>query len=146
MKHTKFHRHLLCLVLAVLLAAAALTCTGCTNNPPAEIPSDGAAVLELGEGETSFRFDVNYPDGTTASYTVHTDAETVGAALLANGLIDGEEGEFGLYVTTVGGQTLDWDADGMYWAFYENGEYAVSGVDTTAVTDGASYSFVATEG
>ena len=31
--------------------------------------------------------------------------------------------------------------DGKYWAFYVNGEYAVSGVDTTEITEGGLYEF-----
>ena len=36
---------------------------------------------------------------------------------------------------------LDYDTDGMYWAFYINGEYAQTGVDATGVEDGAVYAF-----
>ena len=42
---------------------------------------------------------------------------------------------------TVNGVTADYDKDGTYWAFYINGEYAMSGVDTTAVEEGATYAF-----
>ena len=35
----------------------------------------------------------------------------------------------------------DYDTDGMYWAFYINGEYAQTGVDATGVEDGAVYAF-----
>ena len=176
----------LCLLLVVLLAAAALT--GCAENTPATAPlnteapkteapgtvpppqTDAPATTqapeteapettqmpetqapeaqrqELGEGDQLFYFDVTFSDGETASYAIHTDAQTVGEALVALELIAGDESAYGLYVKTVGGETLDWDADGMYWAFYENGEYAMTGVDSTAVTDGATYAFVATKG
>ena len=56
-------------------------------------------------------------------------------------LIDGEVGEFGLYVKTVNGITADYDKDGKYWAFYINGEYAQPGVDSIEITEGDSYSF-----
>ena len=186
MKHTNFYQKMLCLVLVMLLAAAALTLTGCSTNAPApteaptetateaateaatettatetEAPATEAAETEaasdledlditeltqLGTGEKVFRFDITDKDGGTSSYAIHTDAETVGDALVENELIEGTESEYGLYVTTVLGQTLDWDADQMYWAFYENGEYAAAGVDTTEIVDGATYAFVATAG
>jgi hypothetical protein len=57
------------------------------------------------------------------------------------GLISGEDSDYGLYVKTVNGVTLDFDTDGKYWAFYVNGEYAVSGVDTTEITEGGLYEF-----
>ena len=75
-------------------------------------------------------------DGTAYHYTVHTDEETVGAALVALGLIDGEEGSYGLYVTTVLGSTLDYDTDGYWWALSENGTDASVGVDSLPVNDG----------
>jgi len=33
----------------------------------------------------------------------------------------------------------DYDVDQTYWAFYINGEYAVSGVDTTDIDENAVY-------
>ena len=68
---------------------------------------------------------------------------TVGAALLSLGLIAGEDSDYGLYVKTVNGVTVDYDADGKYWAFYVDGEYAATGVDSTDITAGATYTFKA---
>ena len=48
-------------------------------------------------------------------------------------------------VDTVNGIKYDYNADGAYWAFYVNGEYAMSGVDTTEIDETAVYSFVATK-
>ena len=67
----------------------------------------------------------------------------MGDALTELGLIAGEESDYGLYVKTVNGVTLDYDADGAYWAFYVNGEYAQTGVDATTITEGDAYSFKA---
>ena len=153
-----FSRSLICLILVLLLAAAGLQ--GCAPKTPettapatttaasetATVASESSSLAEetpteLGEGAKSFTFEVTDVDGSTKYYTVHTDAETVGEALVALGLIAGEDSEYGLYVKTVDGVTLDYDADGKYWAFYVDGEYATAGVDSTAVTDGASYAF-----
>ena len=75
--------------------------------------------------------------------TVNTDATTVGQALVDLGLIDGKDGEYGLYVKTVNGETLDWDTDGKYWSFYIDGQYAMTGVDSTDVVAGGVYAFKA---
>ena len=83
-------------------------------------------------------------DGTAASFEIHTDAETVGEALLALELIEGEVGDYGLYIKSVNGITADWDTEQAYWAFYVNGEYAQTGVDTTPVMEGAAYELVKT--
>lgn len=95
----------------------------------------------LGEGNTVFTVSVVDKEGVETDFEIHTDKETVGEALLDLGLIEGEEGDYGLYVKTVNGITADYDKDGVYWAFYINGEYASTGVDATPITEGEQYSF-----
>ena len=104
----------------------------------ADVSSD---VTVLGEGSVSFPLTVVDGDGNTTQFEIHTDKETVGQALLALELIAGDDGEYGLYVKTVNGVTVDYDTDGKYWAFYIDDEYAMTGVDSTPITDGSSYSF-----
>jgi cytoskeletal protein RodZ len=187
MKH--FRRSILCLLLVLLLAAAALT--GCAQTEPAsteapktetqsqtpetkapetkapetDAPETDAlktdapetepvvtetapaeAPTEAGEGDKLFYFEVTFSNGETTSYAVHTDAETVGEALVALDLVQGEMAQYGLYVTTIGGETCDYLENGMYWAFYEGGEYAMTSVDLTPITEGQTYAFVATKG
>lgn len=96
---------------------------------------------ELGEGAMTITFECT-AEGKAVTFTIHTDAEFLRAALEDNGLIAGDESEYGMYVKTVNGMTADYDADGCYWSLYVDGEYASTGVDTTPVTDGASYAFV----
>ena len=100
------------------------------------VVADGATV---GEGKTAFTVEVVQLDGTAIKFTVNTDKATVGEALLDLGIVAGDTTEYGLYVKTVNGVTLDYDADGAYWAFYINGEYASTGVDATNIEAGATY-------
>ena len=79
--------------------------------------------------------------GQETTHQIKTNAATVGDALLKEGLIVGEDSEYGLYVTAVNGITLDWEKDGKYWAFYVNGEYAQTGVDATEAEPNAVYTF-----
>lgn len=123
---------LLSLMLCVVLIAAMALFAGCGDK------NDDNAV---GEGEKTFTFIVVDAQGNEETFTVKSDAKTVGEALLDEGLIKGEEGQYGLYVKEVNDITADYDKDGTYWAFYIDGEYAMSGVDTTDITDGATYSF-----
>ena len=95
-------------------------------------------VTALGEGKTKFLFTVVDKDGVETAFEIHTDKEIVGEALLELGLIEGEEGDFGLFVKTVNGIVADYEVDKTYWAFYVNGEYAMSGVDTTTIEENAS--------
>ncbi len=103
--------------------------------------ASGYSVAELGEGKSSFYFKVTDKEGAEINFLIHTDKETVGEALLDLGLIDGDEGDYGLYVKKVNGIVADYDTDKTYWAFYIGGEYAMSGVDKTPITEGASYAF-----
>ncbi len=110
-----------------------------------DLPETADDITAIGEGDTMFVFTVTFEDATMQIYEVSTNETTVGAALLAEGLIEGEDSEFGLYVKTVNGVTLDYDTDGAYWGFYVNGETASAGVDSTDIVDGATYTLAYTK-
>ncbi len=96
---------------------------------------------ELGEGAKTIAVECT-ADEKTVTFTIHTDAESLGAALQEIGLLEGEESQYGLFVKAVNGMGADYDTDGYYWALYIDGQYASTGVDTTPVTDGGSYALV----
>ena len=62
--------------------------------------------------------------------------------LLDEGLVKGEEGAFGLFITEVDGETADFAADGGWWGLYQNGEMTASGADSTPIADGDSFALV----
>ena len=100
-----------------------------------------AQEIVLGDGSVKITVIVVDVDGNETNFVVNTDKETVGDALLEQNLIEGEEGDYGLYVKTVNGITADYDTDHTYWAFYVNGEYSNTGVDSTPVNEGDTYEF-----
>lgn len=141
-KSKRFSSWLLC---SMLIVAMAFTSVGCGKNG-GKSSSDWDETTKisesvLGEGQTKFMFTVVDKDGNETDFEVHTDKKIVGDALQDVGLISGEEGEFGLYVKSVNGITADFDKDKTYWAFYVDGEYATSGVDSTKIKEGEKYSF-----
>ena len=81
----------------------------------------------------------------TITFSVKTDKSTVGEALLDCGLIEGEAGAYGLYIKKVNGVTADYDIDQSYWAFYENGAYAMAGVDMTEIDESVTYKLAYTK-
>ena len=95
----------------------------------------------FGKGETTVQLEVKVED-KSVTFTINTDKEILGDALLEHELIAGEEGAFGLYVKQVNGIVADYDVDKSYWALYKNGEYCMTGVDTTPIADGEHYEFV----
>ena len=146
MKRNSLKKWLSVIGCMVLIAALALTTTGCGSKEEAE-PSQvqsASDVTVLGEGATVFQFSVVDLEENESKFEIHTDETTVGAALLNVGLIEGEDGPYGLYVTKVNGIEAIYEEDGSYWAFYENGEYGLTGVDLTDIDPDVAYSFVQT--
>ena len=133
---------LICAMLAVLMVTAFTACSaesdgGSDADGGASVPvSDGATV---GEGETVFPLTITDAEGASITITVKTDEETVGTARQNCGLVEGEDSEYGLYIKTVNGTTLDYDEDGMYWGFYVDGVYAVKSADQTEIASGKAF-------
>lgn len=116
------------LLLAVLcLAAAALTLTACEKASP-----DPA-------GKVNVTLTVTKKDGGSKNYPVEaTSGATLKDAMLQAGVLT-EEGIDNGMILTVDGETADYAADGAYWALSENGEYLMTGAETTILRDGATY-------
>ena len=127
----------LALVLALMLSLAACGAKAEGLWANATYTED----TEPGEGAPTITVEVTAED-KTVTFTIHTDGTTLRQALEENSLIAGDESDYGLYVKTVDGMTADYDADGLYWAFYKSGEYLMTGVDTTEIADGEQYELV----
>lgn len=158
--HNKWLSFILCMVL---IAAIALTAMGCNSPERKPLETTGTALPEttssettaeetasqnptvIGEGATVFYFLVVDGEGEERRMEIHTDKTVVGEALLELGLVEGENGPYGLYVKKVLGITADYDVDGTYWAFYEGEEYSMTGADSTEIKAGATYAFKVSE-
>ena len=118
---------ILCAVLAVLLAVFCLT--------------RRAFVPDVQQGDKHIVFQVTGAEGAAKKFDIYTDAETLGDALLAEKLIDADEGPYGLWVTAIFGEKAD-EAAREYWAFYKDGELLNTGVSDTYIADGEHYEAV----
>ncbi len=133
-------RKILSFSLALALVATMVLFSAACKSEEAKTDTNAVvSTLEVGEGETAFVLEVTDKQGVKTCFNVKTDKTTVGEALLEEEIIAGEQGSYGLYIKTVNGVTCDFDADGYYWAFYINGEYAMTGVDTTNIEQGQTY-------
>ena len=94
--------------------------------------------MDFGSGAKTVVVEVKAEE-QLVTFTIKTDKNTVGAALIEHGLIAGEESQYGLYIKVVNGITADYDKDQSYWSFYVNGEYSMKGVDSTEIAEGAIY-------
>ena len=123
MKQTKLFRRI-SLVFAVLIAAMVL-CTACDTAEP-----------QAGTKTITVQIIV---DGTdTVSRSITTDAEYLRGALEEEDLIAGEESQYGLFVKTVNGITVD-DSKQQWWCFTNGGADLFTGVDDTPIADGDTF-------
>lgn len=130
--------------VAVVLSVLFLFCFVSCNTVDKTGLWENATYLkdtEFGNGAKTITVEVKAED-QMVTFTVKTDKDTVGAALLEHDLIAGEDSAYGLYVKTVNGMLADFDVDQSYWAFYINGEFAMTGVDGTEITEGSTYQLV----
>ena len=75
------------------------------------------------QGGKEITVNVTHLDGDEVSYTISTDEEYLRGALEQEDLIEGTESEYGLYVTTVDGETAD-ESKQEWWGYSVNGEFA----------------------
>lgn len=124
-------------VLALLLALALglSLLTGCSD----------AGGGSQAEGVKSITFTVVHGDGTSKDFSIETSQEMLGAALLDEKLIEGDDGEYGLFVTTVDGETAD-SSRQQWWCLTAGGGTVTTGVDSTPIEDGGQYEFTLTTG
>ncbi len=125
-------KRMISMLLALVMVFALTACGAKEEAPAADAVSFKVVVTDLDGNETAFEYSSN--------------AASVGEALVTEGLIEGHETEYGLYIDTVNGITADWDADQTYWAFYINGEYATTGVDGTEIVADTTYGLTLTKG
>ena len=83
--------------------------------------------------------------GSTKYFSIDTDSENLRVALEQENLIEGEDSSYGLYVTTVDGESAD-DSQQQWWCFTKDGEMLPTGVDDTMIQDGDHYEITFTTG
>ena len=152
-------------LMAVLMAALALTMlASCAKPAPTEKPSEAPVTeaptekkteapteqatkpgipekQEIGKGAKTFTMTVTDAEQKEYELVIHTDKQTVGEALSEYELADISDG----FLTAILGMEASWEKDKAYWAFYINGEFAMTGVNDTDIEDGGKYALVYTK-
>lgn len=123
----------LALLLSLLLVMGVFT--GC---------GDGGSASS-GGGSKTITLQVVHGDGSTKDFSISTDKGSLREALEQEGLVEGEEGEFGLFVKTVDGEAAD-ESNQEWWCLTKGGEMWSSGVDSTEIADGDAFEFTLTVG
>ena len=91
-------------------------------------------------GGKNITINVAHSDGSAKTFQLATDAEYLYEAQQEEGILQGEESEYGIFVTAVDGEQADGDA-GQYWMYDVNGEAAQYGVESQPVADGDVFDF-----
>lgn len=98
-------------------------------------------------GDKSITIEVVNSKQETTSYDVETEAEFLRQAMEeTEGLeFSGTESEYGMMITTVNGETADYEKNQAYWSIMVNGEYGNYGIEQQPVVDGDVYQIVYTK-
>lgn len=149
------------LSVAVSAAMAAMLLAGCgasassaassevasSEDVSSEVTSE-AATAESGDSEAKVHatFTVVDAEGNSIDIDLEAaDGEKLSDALAAAGVISQDEADAG-FVTTVNGETADYNADGAWWCLIDaSGEMTTVGVADIELHDGDSYAFTYTK-
>ena len=97
------------------------------------------------QGAKELTIVVVHGDGSEKDFDIHTDAEYLAEALTENEIASGSDSEYGLFITTVDGETAD-DGQQQWWCITKGGEMLMTGASETPVADGETYELTLTTG
>lgn len=100
---------------------------------------------ETTTGEKRIGVMVVYSEMKDDFFYYNTDEEYLGAVLEENGLIEGEEGAYGMFITSVNGTKADETAQ-QWWCLTKDGETINTGIDAVPIADGDTFELTLTEG
>ena len=142
----KIMNRILSVVAAAALAAGLLAGCGASSAAGSTASSSEAASAEASEAKVKAQFTVTGADGESQTFDLEvTDGEKLSDALAEAGIISADEAAAG-FVTTVNGETADWDKDSAWWCLTDaSGEMTAVGVADIELHDGDSYAFTYTK-
>lgn len=96
-------------------------------------------------GEKHITISVVHSDSSKSTFSYDTDAEYLGEVLTEEGLAEGTEGPYGMFITTVDGETAD-DSKEQWWCITKDGEMVNTGADQTPIQDQDQFELTLKEG
>lgn len=93
-------------------------------------------------GKKDFTIIVVHADGSSKEFQYKSDEEYLGRALVDVGLVEDNQGPYGLYIHEVDGERAVWEENGAWWSVYIGEELATTGADEVVLTDGGVYKLV----
>lgn len=96
-------------------------------------------------GEKQITISVIHGDSSKSTFSYDTDAEYLGEALTEQSLAEGTEGPYGMFITTVDGETAD-ESKEQWWCITKGGEMVNTGADQTPIQDQDQFELTLKEG
>lgn len=90
------------------------------------------------EGRKTVTVQVVHSDGASRDFTLETEEACLGPALIAGGVVEDNQGPYGLYILTADGETAEESAQ-EWWKLTKGGEMVNTGVDATPIADGDAF-------
>ncbi len=96
-------------------------------------------------GDKHLTVQVIHGDGSSRDFSLDTQEEYLGPVLVAGGVVEDNQGPYGLYILTVDGETAR-EENQEWWQITRNGEKLTTGADSTPIADGEQYELILTVG
>lgn len=93
---------------------------------------------ETAAGAKSITVEVVDKDGSSEEFQYDTDREYLGEVLLDEKLVEGDEGQYGLFITSVNGISAD-EGNQEWWCITKGGGQVNTSADQTPIEDGDTY-------
>ncbi len=97
------------------------------------------------KGAKEIVVEVFIPDEKAKEFTIQTDAEFLRQALEQEQIVSGTESEYGLFIQTAAGRTVDASKQ-EWWCITKDQEQVMTGVDSTPIADGDHFELTLTTG
>lgn len=124
------------IVLALVALVAVIAILIGVYSATKEQPTEGQKVITVA---------VVHGDGSEKEFEYETTREYLGEVLNDEELVEGEEGDYGLFITSVDGEEAD-SANEEWWCLTIDGEYATTSADQTVIEDGDHFELTLTVG
>ena len=93
-------------------------------------------------GDKNITVVVVHKDGSEKTFYYNTSEEFLAPVLVENGLVQGQEDQYGLYIHYADGERAVWELDAAWWGLYVGDEQSMVGASSQPIQDGGVYKLV----
>lgn len=131
--NTKTNKKPVIALIAVLLAALLMFFLYQTFMPKGE------------KGDKTITVTVVHGDGSEKEFTCRTDEAYLAEVLIAEGIVEDNPSDYGLYILEADGETAD-ESNQEWWCITKGGESLNTGASDTPIEDGDQFELTLTTG